>query len=148
MQQPAAAVDFPSLCKREQVSIAPVEGTSLEQENAGGSHSQSMTCITGFLRFSTSTRSMFMVPVTFLRQRTSKLKVPGNNSPRFLDWSRFLRVPLLQTVATSIKFMTGAIMNNLMQSLILSIIATSGQLKQNSGMFRHGMSFDFHKMSK
>ena len=85
-----------------------------------------------------------MVPVTFLRQRTSKLKVPGNNSPRFLDW----RVPLLQTVATPVEVMTGTITNNLMQSLILPIIATSGQLKQNSSMFRHGMSFDFHKTSK
>ena len=46
---------------------------------------------------------------------------------------------LLQAVATPIKLMTSTIMNNLMQSLVLPIIATSRQLKQNRSTFRHGM---------
>ena len=77
-----------------------------------------------------------MVSITFLRQRAAKVKVPRNNSPWFLDWHGFLSIPLLQAIATPIKLMTNAIMNNLMQSLVLPIIATSRQLKQNRSSFR------------
>ena len=89
-----------------------------------------------------------MVSITLLRQRAAKVKVPRNNSPWFLDWHGFLRIPLLQAIATPIKLMTNAIMNNLMQSLILPIIATSRQLKQNRSAFRHGMPFDFNEPFK
>ena len=111
--------------------MVPAEGTLLEHENDGGSHTQLTTYNWVSLVSRPAQGPCSWFPFTQHRQRAAKVKVPQNNSPWFLDWHGFLRTPLPQAIATPIKLMTNAIMNNLMQSLILPIIATSRQLKQN-----------------
>ena len=82
---------------------------------------------------------MTMVAIAFLRKGYPQVKVRRNDTPGFPNRQGFLGIPLLQGVATPVKFMRFSELDLLLQPLVVPVLTAFGKLKEYGGFLGFGM---------